>query len=71
MSSASEEKKTLCEITRCGKPLRALTTKCVLETNTWPRTELGYGKNVKDWAIRRIMSKSATLGYDRFSETEW
>lgn len=37
-----------------GKPLRALTTKSVLETCRWPRMELGYGNNVKDWAIRSV-----------------
>jgi len=40
----------------------------VLETYTWPGIEPGYGNNVEDWAISRIMSKSAMLGYDRFSE---
>ena len=23
----------------------------MLETHRWPRLELGYGKNVKDWTI--------------------
>ena len=30
-----------------GEILRASTTKCVWETSTWPRTELGYGNNVR------------------------
>lgn len=37
-----------------GEVLRALTTKFVMETHRWPRMELGYGNNVKDWAIRSV-----------------
>lgn len=64
--------KLLAKLPDAGNPFIASTTKCVWETYTWPRIELGYGDNVKeDWAISRIMSKSVTLGYDRFSENAW
>lgn len=49
------------KITGCGNPLRASTTKCVWETDAWPRMELGYGKNVEDWAIRRSAPKDDLL----------
>lgn len=38
-----------------GETLRALTTKCNWETFTWPRIELGYSNNVKDWVIRMVI----------------
>jgi hypothetical protein len=31
--------------------------------------DLGYSKNVKDWAIRRRESKSVMIGHDSVSET--
>ena len=37
-----------------GKPLRAFSTKVVIERYNWPRAELGYGNNEKDWAIRML-----------------
>jgi hypothetical protein len=37
-----------------GKPLRAFTTKVVIEKYNWLRAELRYGNNVKDWAIRML-----------------
>ena len=60
--------KLLAKPTDAGNPSRVSTTKCVWETYAWPGIEPGYGDNVENWAISRIMSKSAMLGYDRFSE---
>ena len=37
-----------------GKPLRALPTKVANESCNWPRSELGYGNNGRDWAIRML-----------------
>jgi hypothetical protein len=34
------------------------------------KTRLGYGENVKDWAISRVFSTSAMIGYEELSETE-
>ena len=34
------------------------------------KTRLGYGENVKDWAISRVFSKSVMIGYEEPSETE-
>ena len=31
--------------------------------------DLGHRKNVKDWAIRRRVSKAAMIGYETVSET--
>ncbi len=31
--------------------------------------DLGQSKNVKDWAIRRRVSKAAMIGYETVSET--
>jgi len=39
-----------------GEPLRAFATKSVMETHRWPRIELGYSNNAKDWAIRMVMT---------------
>ena len=34
------------------------------------KTRLGYGENVKDWAISRVFSTAAMIGYEELSETE-
>ena len=45
----------ICEISRCGNPLTALTTSYLMETlNIIQGNDLGYSKNVKDWEIRRV-----------------
>ena len=49
-------KKSLQDYLLFGKPLRASTTKSVLETLRWPRIELGYSNNVEDWAIRMVIT---------------
>ena len=43
------------KIPRCGKPLRALSTTHSWETmNDTQGNDLGYSKNERDWAIRRL-----------------
>jgi hypothetical protein len=51
-----------------GESVRAFSTKCVWETYTWPRIELGYGNNLNDSVIRSRVSKSVVLGYDADTE---
>ena len=51
-----------------GEAVREFSTKCAWETNTWPRTELGYGNNLNYSVIRSRVSKSVMLGYDADSE---
>jgi hypothetical protein len=40
-----------------------------METYRWPRLELGYSKNVEDWAIRSQASKLVMIEYGEGSET--
>jgi hypothetical protein len=40
-----------------------------METFRWPRLELGYGKNVKDWAIRSQAPNLAMIEYGEGSTT--
>ena len=49
---------TIATSSNCGKPLRASSTKDVDESLIWPRIDLGYGKNLEDWAIRSQVPKN-------------
>ena len=56
-----------------GKPLRALTTTLLWKHNKGTRlTAVPNSNNVKDWAIRSVLSKSDKImaGYERPSTTE-
>jgi hypothetical protein len=54
-----------------GKPLRALTTTLFGKPYKGSRlTTVPYSNNVKDWAIRSVLSKSDMTGYERPSTTE-
>jgi hypothetical protein len=54
-----------------GKPLRASSTKGVLETHTWPRImNLGTVKMMKIGQPACLSSTSDLAGYDEASETE-